>query len=71
MLDDEERSAVFDAAAGVLEFGFAQDVAAGFFGELLQPDQGCLADCCAFVRSRPWESWEVYIPSRKPRCPMP
>jgi hypothetical protein len=33
VLDDEERRAVFYAAAGVLEFGFAEDGAAGFFGE--------------------------------------
>ena len=35
VLDDEERGAVFHRAAWVLEFGFAEDVAAGFFGELL------------------------------------
>jgi hypothetical protein len=45
VFDDEERGAVFDAAAGVLEFGFAQHVAARFFGELLQPDERRLANC--------------------------
>ena len=35
VLDEEEGGAVFYGAAGVLEFGFAEDVAAGFFGEAL------------------------------------
>jgi len=33
ILHDIQRGAVFDAAAGVLEFGFAEDLAAGFVGE--------------------------------------
>lgn len=45
MLDDEEGGAVFDAAAGVLEFGFAEDGAAGFFGEVLEANEGGFADC--------------------------
>lgn len=35
VLDDVEGSAVFDAAAGILELCFAEDIAAGFFGEAL------------------------------------
>jgi hypothetical protein len=45
IFDDEERGAVFDGASRVLEFGFAQYVAAGFFGELLEADQGGFANC--------------------------
>lgn len=45
VLDDVEGGAVFDAAAGVLEFGFAEDVAAGFFGEALEADEWCLSNC--------------------------
>jgi len=30
ILDNVERGAIFDAAAGVLELGFAEDFAAGF-----------------------------------------
>jgi hypothetical protein len=45
VLDDEESRAVFYAAARVLEFGFAEDGAAGFFGEFLQADEGGFADC--------------------------
>jgi hypothetical protein len=58
VLDDEERRAVFDGAAWVLELGFAEDVAAGLFGELLQADEGRFADCwgrisvCSSVLSR-------------------
>lgn len=45
VFDDVEGCAVFNAAARVLEFGFAEDIAAGFFGEALETNQGCLADC--------------------------
>lgn len=33
ILDDIQRGAVLDTAAGVLEFGFAEDLAAGLVGE--------------------------------------
>lgn len=46
VFDDEEGGAVFDGAAGVLEFGFAEDVATGFFGKLFEADEGGFADCC-------------------------
>jgi hypothetical protein len=45
MLDDEEGGAVFDTAARVLEFGFAEDIAAGLFGELFESYEGGFADC--------------------------
>jgi hypothetical protein len=45
MLDDEEGRAVFDTAARVLEFGFAEDVAAGLFGELFELYEWGFADC--------------------------
>lgn len=47
ILDDEQRRAVLDAASGVLEFGFAEDVAAGFFRKALQTDQRSVANRCA------------------------
>lgn len=31
VLDDEESGAVLDGASGILEFCFAEDIAAGFF----------------------------------------
>ncbi len=40
-----EGSAVFDTAAGVLEFGFAVDFAAGFVGKAGEADQGGVANC--------------------------
>jgi hypothetical protein len=46
ILDDEERSAVLDGTTGVLEFSFAEDVAAGFFGEFLEADQRGFSNCC-------------------------
>jgi hypothetical protein len=39
IFDDEERGSIFDAAAGVLEFGFAEDVAAGLFAEAFEADE--------------------------------
>ena len=53
VLDDEEGGAVFDGAAWVLEFGFAEDVAASFFGELFQADERGFADC--------WEVLVLYV----------
>lgn len=47
MLDDEEGGAVFDGATGVLEFGFAEDGAAGFVGQFFEADEGGFADCWA------------------------
>ena len=38
VLDDVEGGAVFDAAAGVLEFGFAEDGAGCFGGEAVEAD---------------------------------
>lgn len=71
-LDDKESGAVFYTAAGVLEFCFAEDVAARFFGELLEADEGRVTDgwgsvsmaCRACLAGN-------MVPSRKPRCPMP
>ncbi len=45
MLDDKERSTVFDAAARILEFGFSEDVAASFFGEFLKADERSFSNC--------------------------
>jgi hypothetical protein len=45
ILDDVEGGAVFDGATWVLEFCFAEDVAAGFFGEALEADEGGFPDC--------------------------
>ena len=53
VFDDEEGGAVFDGAAGVLEFGFAEDGAAGFFGEFFEADEGGFADC--------WEVLVLYV----------
>ena len=44
MFDDVEGRAVFDAAAGVLEFRFAQDGAAGLFAERGELDEWGVAD---------------------------
>jgi hypothetical protein len=44
--DYVERGAVFDGAAGVGELGFAEDFAAGLLGEVVQADEGCVADGC-------------------------
>ena len=52
ILDDVESGAVFDGAAWILEFSFAEDVAAGFFGEALEADEGGLPDCWAEVSVR-------------------
>jgi len=49
ILNDEEGCAVFDRASRVLEFGFSKDVAAGFFGEALETDEGCLSNRWAGV----------------------
>jgi hypothetical protein len=54
IFDDEERGAVFDGASRVLEFGFAQDVAAGLFGELLEADQGRFANCWVVLEHVVW-----------------
>jgi hypothetical protein len=40
ILDDVEGCAVLDATAGILEFGFSQDIAAGFPGEVVETDEG-------------------------------
>jgi hypothetical protein len=45
IFDNEEGGAVFNGAAGILEFGFAEDVAASFFGETFEADEGGLANC--------------------------
>jgi hypothetical protein len=42
--DYVERRAVFDGAAGVGELGFAEDFAAGLLGEVVEADQGGVAD---------------------------
>ena len=44
VLDDEERGAVLDRAAGIEELGLAQDRAAGLFRGAAQPDQRRIAD---------------------------
>jgi hypothetical protein len=46
ILDDEKRSAVLDGASRVLKLGFSEDIAASFFGQFLQADERCLANCC-------------------------
>ena len=43
-LDDRQSRPILDRAAGVQKLGLAQDLAAGFFGGPLQPDQGGIAD---------------------------
>ena len=48
--DDVQGGAVFDAAAGVLELGFAEDVAGGLVGERGEVDQGRVADGAAEAR---------------------
>jgi hypothetical protein len=45
IFDDEECGAVFYAAAGVLKFGFSEDVAAGFFAEAFEADERGFANC--------------------------
>jgi len=72
MLDDEESGAILDGATGVLEFGFAEDVAAGFFRELLEADERRLANGCVESARGDWpQGLQVGLPSMKPRCPMP
>ena len=44
---DVQRGAVFDAAARILELGFAEDGAGGFGGEGREVDQGRVADGAA------------------------
>lgn len=44
ILNDVQRGAVFDAATGILKFGFAEDLAAGFVGKAFQPDEGRVTD---------------------------
>ena len=41
---DVEGGAVFDAAARVLEFGFAEDGAGGLLGEVVEADEGRVAN---------------------------
>ena len=43
-LDYVQGGAVFNGAAWVLEFGFAEDGAAGFVGEAIQADEWGFAD---------------------------
>jgi hypothetical protein len=71
IFDDEEGGTVFDGATWVLEFSFAEDVAAGFFRELFQADQRCLSNCCRKLEKLLWALEIQVLPSRKPRCPMP
>jgi hypothetical protein len=47
VLDHVEGGAVFDATAGVLEFGFAEDGAFGLRGEGGEADEGSVADCAS------------------------
>ena len=42
--DDKQRRAVFDRLAGVHEFRFAQNFAAGLFARAAQPDQRCVSN---------------------------
>ncbi len=44
VFDDVEGCAVLDGAAGVHEFGFAEDFAAGLGGEVVEADEGRVAD---------------------------
>jgi hypothetical protein len=50
--DYVERGAVFDGAAGLGELGFAEDFAAGLLGEVVQADEGCVADGCGRMLER-------------------
>lgn len=45
MLDDVEGGAIFDGAAWILEFSFAEDIAAGLLREALQSDQRGFPNC--------------------------
>jgi hypothetical protein len=71
IFDDEEGGAVFDGAAGVLEFGFAEDVAAGFLGEALEAYERSFADCWDEISIKKSLEDHRNPPSMKPRCPMP
>lgn len=75
IFDDEEGGAVFYGAAGVLKFGFPEDVAAGFFAEALEADEWCLSNgytCGQFVYpDTGGQCGEKEVPSMKPRCPTP
>jgi hypothetical protein len=77
VFDDEEGGAVFYGAAWVLELGFSEDGAAGFFGEALEADEGGLSDCWGDVSMGVWTCKNVRVqedyvlPSMKPRFPMP
>jgi hypothetical protein len=46
ILDDEEGGAILDGTTGILEFSFAEDIAARFFGESLKTDERSLANGC-------------------------
>jgi hypothetical protein len=61
ILNHEEGGAVFDGAAGVLEFGFSEDVTAGLFGEFLQTDEGCFANCYELLTYAQAEDCVLYV----------
>ena len=42
--NDPQRRAIFDGAAGIQEFGFAEDLAARFVGECCEANQRRIAD---------------------------
>lgn len=54
ILDDEERSAILDGTTGVLEFSLAEDIAARFFGELLEADERGFANRCGESARHSW-----------------
>ena len=53
VLDYVEGGAVFDGAAGVHEFGFAEDFAAGLIGDFVETDEGGVANCYFPLASTP------------------
>jgi hypothetical protein len=72
VLDDKEGRAVLDAASGILEFGFPEDIAASLLGDLLETNQGCLADCWGSIsagRRRRGGGVAYRRESRGGRCP--
>ena len=64
MFHDVQRRAVFDAAAGVLEFRFAENIAACLFGEGGEVDERGVADCAGEGRDGALGGGDVCVVGR-------
>jgi len=45
LFDDIKSGSIFDTATRVLEFSFTEDRTGGFGRELVELNEGCVADC--------------------------